>query len=77
MSRPMPVCEALAADPARYMFKANLEWLKKAPDYHEQHLQVSRLHGHLAGLLEAGAISPQAYEAAHAEAHAFVWEPRT
>ncbi len=70
------VCEALAADPARYMFKANLEWLKKAPDYHDQQLQVNRLQGHLTGLLEAGAITRQAYEATYAEAHAFVWGPR-
>ncbi|WP_415844681.1 hypothetical protein ACMYUJ_17290 [Stutzerimonas zhaodongensis] len=75
MSRSIPICEALAADPARYMFQANLEWLKKATDYPEQHLQVNRLQGHLVGLFEAGAITFQTFEAAYAESHAFVWGP--
>jgi|GEM_PF-489170 len=72
----MPACEALAADPGRYMFKANLDSLKKAAAYEDQHLLVTRLHGHLTGLLEAGAISSQTHAAAHAESHAFVWGPR-
>lgn len=72
----LPLCEALAADPAHYMFKTHLEWLKNAPDYQDKRLRVERLQGHLVGLLEAGAITVQVYEAAYAEAHAFVWGPR-
>lgn len=73
MNQPMPTCEAIAANPAHYIFKATLERLTQARRYQDQHLEVNRLHGHLDGLLEAKAITELQWWDAAAETRAFVW----
>lgn len=75
MSRSMPICEAIAADPKHYLFKAKLERLKQVTDYQDQHLMLYGVQGHLDGLAEAEAITWDQWRDAQGETRAFVWGP--
>ncbi len=66
-------CEALAADPARYVFKLHLGHLKAATSYDSQHLEIVRLGGYLSCLLECDVIPSSTHGALLDELHAFVW----
>ncbi|KJS28387.1 MAG: hypothetical protein VR76_07650 [Pseudomonas sp. BRH_c35] len=69
-------CEALAADPARLIFKGHLLQLKAAPDYDRQFNEAIRIGGYLSGLLECDAITCTTHRALLQEIQAFVWGPR-
>jgi len=71
----MPACEALAADPARYMFKQLLSELKEADHYDEKYRMVTRIGGYLAALLECDVITVEQFRALRSETHVFVWGP--
>lgn len=71
----MPACEALAADPARYMFKHQLADLVEAPSYDEKFRMVCRMGGYLSALLESDVITCEEYRAIRKEVHDFVWGP--
>lgn len=75
MSTPMPACEALAADPARYIFKQLLSDLKEADLYDEKHRMVTRIGGYLAALMECDVITVEQSQALRSETHTFVWGP--
>ncbi|QGZ31466.1 hypothetical protein [Stutzerimonas stutzeri] len=66
-------CEALANDPARYIFKMHLGSLKAATTYETQRSDAMRLTRHLGGLLECDVISCETHNALLDELHAFVW----
>ena len=70
----MPACEALAADPARYMFKEMLRSLRAAEDYEQRYSATIRIFGYLAALLEADLIDTDRFVAIHDELHARTWE---
>ncbi|WP_313401719.1 hypothetical protein [Stenotrophomonas sp.] len=72
-THPMPACEALAADPARYMFKQQLAELVEARDYDEKFRMVCRLGGYLSALLEGDVITCEEHKALREEMHEFVW----
>lgn len=72
-TQPMPACEALAADPARYMLKAYLGDLMKASLYEEKSHLATRMYGYLSGLLECEAIEREQYRAMTQEIQDFVW----
>lgn len=74
-TQPMPACEALAADPARYMFKGHLDLLKSAESYDERYREAIRLGGYLSALLECDVVTCEAHRALQGEIHAFVWGP--
>lgn len=76
MSR-TPVCDAIAADPARYLFQGGLQALLAATDFAEKDHYGKRLAGHLDGLLEAEIISREQFRAAADEINAFVWGLRS
>lgn len=76
-TQPMPACEALAADPARYMFKAYLAELKAARIYEDRISTMHRLGGYLCALLEAAVISCEEHKALREEMQDFVWGPRS
>lgn len=71
----MPACEALAADPARYIFKQLLTDLKEADLYEEKSCRVTRIGGYLAALLECDVITVEQSQALRNETHVFVWGP--
>lgn len=71
----MPACEALAADPERYMFKQMLSDLKEADHNDEKYRMVTRIGGYLAALLECDVITVGQWQALSSETHAFVWGP--
>ncbi len=75
MNRAMPTCEALAADPARYIFKQLLTDLKEADLYEEKSRLVTRIGGYLAALLECDVITVEQSQALRSETHTFVWGP--
>ncbi|WP_312669002.1 hypothetical protein [Stutzerimonas nitrititolerans] len=75
MSTPMPACEALAADPARYIFKQLLSDLKEAVLYDEKHHMVTRIGGYLAALMECDVITVEQSRALRNETRTFVWGP--
>lgn len=75
MNRAMPACEALAADPARYIFKQLLTDLKEADLYEEKICRVNRIGGYLAALLECDVITVEQSQALRSETHTFVWGP--
>lgn len=72
-TQPMPACEALAADPARYMFKQQLDELVQADAYDEKYRAAVRLGGYLCALLESDVITIEAHRALNSEIQAFVW----
>lgn len=74
-THPMPACEALATDPARYMFKQHLADLVAACDYDEKFRMVCRLGGYLIALLECDVITCEEHKAMREEMHEFVWGP--
>jgi len=74
-THPMPACEALAADPARYMFKQQLAELVEARDYDEKFRMICRLGGYLIALLECDVITCEEHKAMREEMHEFVWGP--
>lgn len=69
----MPACEALAADPARYMFKQQLAELVEARDYDEKFRMICRLGGYLSALLETDVITCEEHKALREEMQEFVW----
>ncbi|PKG93624.1 hypothetical protein CXF92_12645 [Pseudomonas sp. Choline-3u-10] len=73
MSR-TPICDAIAADPARYLFKTGLQALLAASGFAERDHYGKRLAGHLDGLMEAEIISREQFRVAANEINAFVWE---
>ena len=73
MSRPMPICEAIAAVPKHFLLKANLEQLTRASTYQDQHFALYGLQGHLDGLAEAQAISWDQWRDAQEESRNFLW----
>lgn len=73
----MPACEALAADPERFLFKLHLGRLVSSPSFHLKRDEAIRLDGYLSGLLEAELITGSQLEAVYAEIDAFVWGPRS
>lgn len=73
MSSSMPICEAIAADPKHYLFKAKLERLVQATAYQDQHLYLYGVQGHLDGLAEAGAITWDQWRDAQDESRSFLW----
>lgn len=75
-TQPMPACEALAADPDRYMFKQQLVDLTNAGDYDEKLRAAGRLGGYLSALLECGVITCEDHRALTGEIQAFVWGHR-
>ena len=75
-TQPMPACEALAADPARFLFKLHLGQMVSSPSYQLKRDEAIRLNGYLSGLLEAELITGSQLEAVHAEIDAFVWGSR-
>lgn len=75
-TQPMPACEALAADPARYIFKGYLAELTEAANYEERYRACCRLGGYLGALLECDVITREEYRAMCAETQNFVWGPR-
>ena len=75
MSTPMPACEALAADPARYIFKQLLSALKEAVLYDEKYRMVTRIGGYLSALLECDVITVEQSQALRSETHVFMWGP--
>ncbi len=72
-THPMPACEALAADPARYMFKHQLYELVEARDYDEKFRMICRLGGYLSALLETDVITCEEHKALREEMQEFVW----
>jgi len=75
MSSPMPLCEDLAANPARYLFRLHLQNLKAAPGYDQQRREAVMIYGYLSCLLEHDLVSQQQHSALFDEIHAFVWGP--
>ncbi|WP_313103756.1 hypothetical protein [Stutzerimonas nitrititolerans] len=75
MSTPMPACEALAADPARYIFKQLLSDLKEADLYDEKHRMVTRIGGYLAALMECDVITVEQSRVLRNETRVFMWGP--
>jgi len=71
----MPACEALAADPMRYMFKQQLAELVESRDYDEKFRMVCRLGGYLCALLESDVITIEVHRVLNSEIQAFVWGP--
>lgn len=74
-THPMPACEALAADPARYMFKGQLDQLKAAKSYEDRYQEAIRLGGFVCALLECDVITIEEHRALRDEMHEFVWGP--
>ena len=72
----MPACEALAANPARFLFKLHLARLVSSPSFQLKRDEAIRLAGYLSGLLEAQLITDAQLERVSAEIDAFVWGPR-
>jgi len=72
-TQPMPACEALAADPARFLFKLHLGRLVSSSSYQLKRDEAIRLSGYLSGLLEAQLITDSQLEAVSAEIDAFTW----
>lgn len=73
----MPACGALAADPARFLFKLHLGRLVSSPSFQLKRDEAIRLSGYLSGLLEAQLITGSQLEAVSDEIDAFVWGPRS
>lgn len=73
MNQPMPTCEAIAADPKHYLFRAKLERLIQTTAYQDQHLALYGLQGHLDGLAEAKAITWDQWRDAQDESRSFLW----
>jgi len=71
----MPACEALAADPARYIFKQLLKDLKEADLYDEKYRMVTRIGGYLAALMECDVITVEQSRALRNETSVFMWGP--
>jgi len=71
----MPACEALAADPERYMFKHMLSDLMEADHYDDKYRMVTRIGGYLAALLECDVITCEQSKALRKETHVFMWGP--
>jgi len=71
----MPACEALAADPERYMFKRMLSDLKEADHNDEKYRMVTRIGGYLAALLECDVITVEQSQALRSETYVFMWGP--
>jgi len=69
----MPICEAIAADPKYYLFKAKLVQLTRASTYQDQHFALYGLQGHLDGLAEAQAITWDQWRDAQEESRTFLW----
>lgn len=74
-THPMPACEALAADPARYMFKDFLNELKGTDRYEDKYRTAVRMGGYLGALLECDVITIEQSQVLRDEIHAFVWGP--
>ncbi|WIX04477.1 hypothetical protein QK899_08705 [Pseudomonas sp. AR5] len=74
-THPMPACEALAADPARYMFRRLLQQLRAARNYDEQRAESLVLLGYLSCALEVDLIDCETHRLVGAEIKAFVWGP--
>lgn len=74
-THPMPACEALAVDPARYVFKRYLADLTEAADYEVKYRECCRLGGYLAALLECDVITCEEHRAMREEMQNFVWWP--
>ena len=72
----MPTCEALAADPARFLFKMHLGRLVSSHSFQLRRDEAIRLYGYLSGLLEAQLITDSQLEAVSDEIDAFTWGPR-
>lgn len=70
---PMPHCEALAADPARYLFKSYLRELLRATSYERQNEIAGWCGGYLCALLELDVIDCDRHRALGREIRAFVW----
>ncbi|MCQ4314452.1 hypothetical protein EA797_04360 [Stutzerimonas zhaodongensis] len=76
MSRLLPVCDAIAANAARYLFAGALQALREA-DSDEARLRASFvLNGHLDSLWECSLLSGHEWKEANAEVYTFVWGPR-
>lgn len=75
MSRSMPICEALAADPDRYMFKAMLRDLLTATTYEEKRTEALYLHGYLNCAAETNLLTHEQYRQLWNEIHGYVWGP--
>ncbi len=73
----MPACQALAADPARYLFKLHLQRLVTSPSFRLQRDEAIRLAGYLSGLLENALITEAQLDAVSDEIDAFAWGPRS
>jgi len=72
-TQPMPACEALAADPARYMFRQMLHQLRAAQDYDQQRCESLVIVGYLSCALEVELIDCETHRLVGAEIRAFVW----
>jgi len=76
-TQPMPACEALAADPARPLFKLHLARLRAMESQVMRTHECIRINGYLSGLLEAGVISGEQIDAVNEEIGGFTWGPRS
>lgn len=73
----MPACQALAADPARFLFKLHLQRLVTSTSAKLQRHEAIRLSGYLSGLLENELITEAQLDAVSDEIYAFAWGPRS
>ncbi|KJH82867.1 hypothetical protein UF78_08500 [Stutzerimonas stutzeri] len=69
----MPICDAIAADPIHFLFKAKVEQLTRASTYQDQHLALYGLQGHLDGLAEAKVITWEQWRDAQEESRTILW----
>lgn len=76
-TQPMPACEALAADPARHIFKLHLARLKTMESQTLRAHECIRIHGYLSGLMEAGLLTDDQLDAVSGEIGDFTWGPRS
>lgn len=76
-THPMPACEALAADPARHIFKLHLQRLVLSPSYELRLHEGIRMAGYLSALQESALITEAQLEVVNDEIHAFVWGARS
>jgi hypothetical protein len=71
----MPLCNALAADPARFQFANKLQRLLHADDYEEKLRLRIRIGGMIAAYMETGIVTMELAEQLDHELNSLVWGP--